>query len=168
MAAKVNALKVTLPSDTEILLTREFDAPRDQVWEAMTKPEYVKQWWGPRGSSLSVCEIDFRVGGRYRYVWRKADGYEMGMGGVFQEIVPPARIVSKELFDEDWTGGETIGTVTFAEQTGKTLLTQTVLYASQASRDGALGTGMTSGMAESYAQLDAYLLSLQDAAKGAA
>jgi len=90
------------------------------------------------------------------------------MSATYREIVRPSLIVAAELFDEDWTGGEALGTVVFTEVDGKTLLTQTILYASQAARDGALGTGMTSGMADSYAQLDAYLASLQDTAKGAA
>lgn len=93
----------------------------------------------------------------------------MGMSATYREIIRPSLIVASELFDEDWTGGETLGTVAFTEAEGKTLLTQTILYVSQAARDGALGTGMTSGMAGSYAQLDAYLGSLHDtAAKGAA
>ena len=106
MAATGN-LKVTMHSDREIVMTRDFDAPRSLVFEAYTKPELLKRWlFGPDGWSFAVCEIDLKVGGKYRYVWRHSDGPEMGMGGVYREIVPPERLVCTELFDEDWTGGE--------------------------------------------------------------
>ena len=165
----VATLTVTTPSDREIQVTRIFDAPRPMVFDCWTVPELLKGWLhGPDGWRLAICEIDLRVGGATRYVWQHRDGRSMGMSGAYQEIVRPSRIVATELFDEDWTGGETVGTVIFTEQSGKTLLTQTVLYASQAARDGAIGTGMTGGMSESYAQLDAYLTSLRNAAKGAA
>src|SRR5271167_1955115 len=98
------ALKVTTPSDREIAMTRVFHAPRRLVFDAWTKPELVKQWLlGPPGWTMPVCEIDLRVGGTYRYVWRRdSDGSEMGMGGIFREIVPHERIVSTEVFDQAW------------------------------------------------------------------
>ncbi|WP_217571722.1 SRPBCC family protein [Mesorhizobium sp. GbtcB19] len=166
----VATLTVTTPSDREVRITRIFNAPRAMVFDCWTVPELLKGWLhGPEGWRLDVCEIDLRVDGKARYVWRHRDGQAMGMSATYREIVRPSLIVASELFDEDWTGGETLGTVVFAEVDGKTLLTQTILYASQAARDGALGTGMTSGMADSYAQLDAHLASLQNAAaRGAA
>ncbi|WP_246676465.1 SRPBCC family protein [Mesorhizobium sp. B1-1-5] len=166
----VATLTVTTPSDREVRITRVFDAPRPMVFDCWTVPELLKGWLhGPDGWRLETCEVDLRVGGSARYVWRHRDGQPMGMSATYREIIRPSLIVASELFDEDWTGGETLGTVAFTEAGGKTLLTQTILYVSQAARDGALGTGMTSGMAGSYAQLDAYLGSLHDtAAKGAA
>ena len=156
-----NTLNVTTPSDREILIARAFDAPRSLVFDCMSKPELVKRWMlGPPGWTMPVCEIDFRVGGRYRYVWRHSDGNEMGMGGVYREIVRPERIVHTELFDQDWTGGETMGTSILTERGGKTTLTMTILYSSKEARDGALRTGMTEGMTASYNRLAELMASL--------
>jgi uncharacterized protein YndB with AHSA1/START domain len=132
-------LKVTMPSDREIAMTRVFDGSHSMIFDALTKPELLKLWLlGPPDWSMVVCEIDLKVGGRPRYVWRKADGLEMGLGGGYREIVPPERIVLTELFDIDWTGGETLNTVIFTEHNGKTTLTNTVGYSSREGRDGAL------------------------------
>src|SRR5258707_7484921 len=116
------ALKVTTRGDREIVMTRILNAPRTLVFDAFTKPDLVRQWLlGPDGWSMPVCEIDLRVGGQYRYVWRNdAAGHEMGMGGVVREIVPPERIVSTEKFDQAWYPGEAVGTVVLVEQNGKT------------------------------------------------
>ena len=149
-----DTLKVTTPSDREIVVTRAFEAPRCLIFDCMSKPELVRRWLlGPPGWTMPVCEIDFKVGGCYRYVWRGPDGTEMGMGGVYREIVHPERIVQTELFDQDWTGGETVGTAVFTEQGSTTTLTITVLYSSKEARDGALSTGMTEGMAAGYDRL---------------
>jgi len=154
-------LKVTTPSDREIVVTRVFDAPRTLVFDCMCKPELVKRWLlGPPGWTMPVCEIDFKVGGRYRYVWRGPDGSEMGMGGVYREIVPPDRIVQSELFDQDWTGGETLATALLNEEASRTTLTITILYSSKEARDGALRTGMTEGMAAGYDRLADLLASI--------
>jgi len=159
-------LTVTTPSDREILITRAFDAPRNLVFDCVSKPELVKRWLlGPPGWTMPVCEIDLRVGGRYRYVWRHADKKDMGMGGVFREIVRPERIVQTELFDEDWTGGETVATTILTEQGGRTTLAITVLYTSKAAREGALSTGMTKGMEASYDRLAELLASLPGEAR---
>ena len=156
-----NTVKVTTPSDREILITRAFDVPRSLVFDCMSKPELVKRWLlGPPGWTMPVCEIDFRVGGRYRYVWRRSEGNEMGMNGVYREIVRPERIVHTELFDEDWTGGETVATSILAEERAKTTLSITILYVSKEARDGALRSGMTEGMTISYDRLDALMASL--------
>jgi uncharacterized protein YndB with AHSA1/START domain len=154
-------LSITTPSERELLITRAFAAPRALVWDAHTKPELVRRWLlGPPGWTMPVCEIDLRVGGRYRYEWANADGRVMGMGGVFQEIEAPARLVAKEKFDDDWTGGETTVTQVFTEKGGKTYLALTVLYASKAARDGAMQTGMTDGMEAGYQRLEEVLASL--------
>jgi len=152
------ALKLTLSGDREVVFTRQFDAPRQLVWDAMTKPELLKRWlFGPPGWSMEVCEMDMRVGGKYRWVWRGPDGVEMGMGGVHHEIVPPAKIVNTQLFDQDWTGGEAVGTLTLTEQNGKTLLTNTVRYATPEARDAVLKTPMEQGMAMGYDRLEQLL-----------
>jgi uncharacterized protein YndB with AHSA1/START domain len=148
-------LTVTTPSDREVEITRIFDAPRQMVFDAFTKPELVKRWLlGPPGWSMPVCEIDLKIGGKFRYVWRNVDGRDMGMGGIFREIAAPKRIVHTELFDQDWTGGETLATTAFSEKSGKTTVAITVLYASREARDGAIGSGMTRGMEDSYVRLD--------------
>jgi uncharacterized protein YndB with AHSA1/START domain len=156
---KVGKLEITLPSDREIAMTRAFNAPRELVFDAWTKPELVRQWLGAfAGWTFPVCEIDLRVGGSYRYVWRKGDT-EMGMGGVFREIVVPERIVSTEKFDDPWYEGEAVGTVILTEENGRTTLVQTVLYDSKAIRDAVLQSPMETGVAASYDKLEEVLAS---------
>ncbi|HEV7522194.1 MAG TPA: SRPBCC family protein [Candidatus Angelobacter sp.] len=155
-------LQITTPTDREIAMTRVFNAPRRLVFDALTKPELVKRWLlGPPGWSMPVCEIDLRVGGKYRYVWRRdSDGTDMGMGGVYREIVAPERIVATEKFDQAWYSGEAVGTARLAEQSGKTTLTQTVLYESKETRDAVLRSPMESGVAASYDRLSDVLASM--------
>jgi uncharacterized protein YndB with AHSA1/START domain len=154
-------LKFTTRSDREIEVTHTFEATRNRVFEAFTRPDLVKRWLlGPPGWSMPVCEIDLKVGGKFRYVWRKdRDGTKMGMGGVYRELAPPERIVHTELFDEDWTGGETLVTTVFQEKGGRTTVTTTVRYSSQEARDGALKIGMIEGWAQSYDRLAKLLAS---------
>ena len=153
-------LKVTTPTDREIAMTRVFDAPRRLLFGALTKPELVKQWLlGPPGWTMPVCEIDLRVGGAYRYVWRHANGREMGMGGVYREIVPQERVVCTELFDEAWYAGEALVTNVLVEQGGKTTLTLTSRFGSRETRDAVLKSGMESGVAVSYDRLEQLLAS---------
>lgn len=148
------SLKVTAPSEREIAMTRVFDAPRNLVFDAHTRPELVKRWLlGPPGWSMPVCEIDLKVGGAYRYVWRKDDGTEMGMGGVFREIMPSERIVNTESWDQAWFPGDAVITTTFVEQGGKTTLTMVILYESQQARDGVLASPMEGGVQASYDRL---------------
>jgi uncharacterized protein YndB with AHSA1/START domain len=155
------ALKLTTRGDREIVITRVFDAPRALLFDALTKPELVQQWLlGPPGWSMPVCEIDLRVGGAYRYVWRHANGNEMGMGGVYREIAAPERLVATEKFDEAWYPGEALITTTLAEHGGKTVLTLAVLYQSRAARDAVLKSGMERGVAASYDRLAGLLPSL--------
>ena len=152
-------LKVSASGDREIVMTRSFQAPRRLVFDAFTKPELVRQWLlGPDGWSMPVSEIDLRVGGNYRYVWRRdKDGTTMGMGGVYREIVAPERIVSTEKFDESWYPGEAVGTLVLVEEAGKTTVTQTVLYASREARDGVLKSPMEEGVAAGYDRLEKLL-----------
>ena len=155
-------LQVTTPSDREIAMTRVFNAPRRLVFDALTKPELVKRWLlGPSGLSMPVCEIDLRVGGKYRYVWRQdSDGTDMGMGGIYREIVKPERIVATEKFDQAWYAGDAVGTVRLVEQGEKTTLTQTVLYESKETRDAVLKSPMESGVSASYDRLADVLASI--------
>ena len=151
-----NALTITTPTDRTVTLTRVFDAPRSRVFDCYTKPELVRRWLlGPPGWTFLVCEIDLRVGGSYRYVWQDPGGASMGMRGVYREIVPPERIVDAQLFDEDWTGGETVVTQSLHDAEGGTTLRTHILYSSQEARDGAKMSGMTDGMEAGYARLDA-------------
>jgi uncharacterized protein YndB with AHSA1/START domain len=153
-------LQVSTPSEREIAMTRVFDAPANMVFDAWTKPELIKRWLGVFGGwSFRVCEVDLRVGGSYRYVWRGADGKEMGMGGVYREIVRPRRIVCTEKFDEAWYAGDAIDTTVFVEQDGKTTVTTTVLYASREARDGVLKSPMEGGVAKGYDKLAELLAS---------
>jgi uncharacterized protein YndB with AHSA1/START domain len=139
------------------------------VFDAFTKPELVKQWLlGPPGWSMPVCEIDLKVGGAYRYVWRRdADGIEMGMGGIYREIVPHERIVSTEVFDKAWYPGQAVGTIILSEQRGITTITQTVLYETREARDGVLKSEMESGVTASYDRLATLVASLGATGTGA-
>jgi uncharacterized protein YndB with AHSA1/START domain len=166
----LGTLKVTTPTDREIVLTRVFDAPRHLVFEAFSKPELLKRWFGPRGWSLVVCEVDLKVGGGFRFVLRGPDGKEMGMRGVYREIAPPERSVHMESFDD--YPGESQVTAVFVEQGGKTTLTATVLYRSQEVRDAVIKSGMEHGAAESYDRLAELLApaeagSMESGARGA-
>jgi uncharacterized protein YndB with AHSA1/START domain len=149
---------VSTPSDREIAMTRQFNAPRELIFDCYTKPELLKRWLhGPEGWLLDVCDNDATVGSAYRWVWRHAHGHEMGMRGVYLEIVRPKRIVRTEIFDQDWTGGEAVGTLALSEKDGKTVVTTTVLYASREARDGALKSGMEKGVNASFDRLEALL-----------
>jgi uncharacterized protein YndB with AHSA1/START domain len=158
----MNSLKVTTPSDLEILMTRSFDAPRTLVWEAMSKPELIKQWlYGPPGWSMIVCEEDQRVGGEFRWEWTGPDGTGMAMHGFYREVDFPERIVRTEVFEFGCNAqaGEQLSTLTLTEENGKTNLRLMVLYPSKEARDGALASGMERGVSAGYDRLDEMLLS---------
>jgi len=146
----------TTPSDTEVVATRTFDAPRDLVWDAFTNPEHIPKWLvGPDGWEMPVCEVDLRVGGKWRYVWARTDGSgEFAMYGEYREVVHPERIVNTETFDPY---PASLNTTVFTEQGGRTLTVVRVVYTSKEGRDGALGSGMTEGWGRSYDRLDAWL-----------
>ena len=150
-----DSFKVSAPSDRELQVTRDFRAPRQLVFDAFTKPELVRRWLlGPEGWSMPVCEIDLRVGGAYRYVWRKSGVPDMGMGGVFQEVSAPGRLVATERFDESWYAGEALDSNEFSERDGITTVTITILYESKEARDTASRSGMEHGMAAGYNRLE--------------
>jgi uncharacterized protein YndB with AHSA1/START domain len=147
-------LRVTTPSDLEVAMTRVFNAPRRLVFEALTKPELLKQWlFGPPDWSMPVCEFELKVGGTYRYLWRGPGGMEMGARGVIREFVVPEKVVATERFDEPWYPGEAVITNTLTEKDGKTTLTMTIRYESREARDTALKTPMDKGVAMSFDRL---------------
>jgi uncharacterized protein YndB with AHSA1/START domain len=153
---KRDQLKITKSGDRDLVMTRVFAAPRTLVYDAHTKPALVRQWLlGPPGWTMPVCDMDVRVGGTYRWVWRKeTDGSEMGMGGVYREIKAPERIVSTEKFDEAWYPGESLNTLVLVEQGDRTTLTQTLRYESPAAREAVIKSGMEQGVAASYDRLE--------------
>jgi uncharacterized protein YndB with AHSA1/START domain len=152
-------LQVTAHGDRKIVMSRVFNAPRHLVWDAFTRPELVKRWLlGPDGWSMPVCEIDLRVGGSYRYLWRHTDGREMGMGRIYREIEIPERVVATEKFDEAWYPGEAVGTLLLVEQGGRTTVTQTMLYDSPQTRNAVLKSPMETGVAASYDRLETLVL----------
>ena len=147
---------VTTPSDREIVMTHVVDAPRTLVFEAHTSVEHVPNWMlGPSGWTMPVCEIDLRPGGAWRFVWRRENGSEMEIRGEYREIEPPARLVQTECWGGDWP--ESVNTITFEEEDGRTTITSTVVYPSPEARDRALGTGMTDGWSAGYNRLDEYV-----------
>ncbi len=162
MDAKVrNALKVTTPSDREIVLRRTFDAPRHLVFASMTRPEHVRQWYGRGSMTLTVCEIDLRVGGAYRFTMRTPDGVHHTLQGTYREITPPDRIVFTEGYvTEGFKSEEALVTSVFTEIDGKTTLTATVLHASRENRDRHLNAGMEAGAGETYDRLAAHLATM--------
>jgi uncharacterized protein YndB with AHSA1/START domain len=158
-ATKTGVTTYATPTDREVVITRVVDAPRRIVFDAWTTPQHVRQWLlGPEGWTMPVCEIDLRPGGTWRYVWRKADGSEMAMGGSYREVVPPERLVSTERWGPEWP--ETINTVVFTESGRQTTITLTVLYPSKDARDAALKTGMKEGADQSFGRLDQLLRTL--------
>ena len=160
-AVNSNSFKVTTPSDQEIRMTRLFDAPRSLVFEAMTKPEHVRRWWGclGEGYSVPVCEIDLRPGGRWRFVSRHPRG-EAAFHGEYREIAPPSRLVFTEIFEE-FPDTESLVTSVYTDEGNKTRLTVTARYPSLEVRDIVLKTGMEKGAATSYDRLEDLVVGLK-------
>ena len=159
MKYNTGKLQVSLPGDCEILVTREFVAPRRLVYDAHTIPAMVQQWlYGPDDWSMPVCEIDLRVGGTYRYVWRqRSDGLEFSSTGKFLEVVPQEKIVSTERFVGPMDLGEAVNTYTFEERNGKTHLALYMRYPSKEVRDTAIKSGMNDGIEMGYSRLEIQL-----------
>ena len=153
-ARNSDTFNVTTPSDREIRMSRLFDAPRHLVFEAMSKPEHIREWWGRLGDgySVPVCEVDLRPGGRWRFVNRHPHG-EAAFHGVYREITPPERIVFTEIFEE-FPDTESVVTAVLTEENGKTRLTATVVYPSRDVRDAVINSGMAQGAAISYDRLE--------------
>jgi uncharacterized protein YndB with AHSA1/START domain len=158
---QIGDLMVTLPSDREVMMTRVFNAPRELVFEAHSKCEHLDKWWGPRGYSLAVCELDFRPGGAYRFVHKGPEGVdEHGFRGKFREIVPPERIVWTFEW-EGMPGHVSVDTLTLEDLgAGKTKLTSVSVFDSMEDRDGMLQAGMETGAAETYDRLAEMLKTL--------
>lgn len=149
-----DALVIALPSEREVILRRVFEAPRRLVFEAFTRPEHIRRWWGPRAYAMTVCEMDFRTGGSWRFVQRTPDGEEHPFTGVYKEIAPPERIVQTFIYDvEGIRDHVAVETITFDERDGRTILTNTVLHPSQQSRDGHIESGMEAGATETMDRL---------------
>ncbi|WP_410660900.1 SRPBCC family protein [Amycolatopsis sp. lyj-112] len=147
-------LSVAKSGDLEIVMTRSFDAPRALVFDAWTKPELVRRWFGPHGTEVLECEIDLRVGGRWRYLLRHGDGMEMVLRGVYQEIERPERLVSLEVNEDcDASEGQALAILTLVERDGITTVTQVLKYGSQRIRDAVLESGMERGVGEGYDRL---------------
>ena len=164
MTSSGNA-KVTLPADDQILVTREFDAPKHLVYKAFTTPELVKRWWHANRGEMTVAEIDLRVGGRWRYAMRTQDGTEVAFHGEYREIVPNERIVSTETFEGLPEGvseedGTTVNTATFAEQDGRTTLTLLIQAPSKVTRDAIVDSGMEAGLQDALDNLEQVAVSL--------
>ncbi|HXI18905.1 MAG TPA: SRPBCC domain-containing protein [Chloroflexota bacterium] len=152
---------VTTPSACEIALTRHFAAPCRLVFRTLTEPELVRRWlYGPEGWGFAVCEIDLRVGGTFRYVWRHEDGKEMGMSGEYRQIVRPDLIVNTERFDVPFDSGESRVTTALAEWEDQTTLIMTVQYVSQEARDEAVASNMVKGIEAGFGRVEMLLESL--------
>lgn len=160
MDVKSGELVVTTPSEREIAMTREFDAPQDLVFEAHTSCEHMSRWWRPRKYEVVSCEIDFRVGGKWRIVHRGPDGKDYGFHGEYREIVPPERIVWTFEF-EGYPGAVSVETLTLVEADGRTTLKGLSLHDSVEARDGMLNSGMEEGAKETMDRLDEYLETLK-------
>jgi uncharacterized protein YndB with AHSA1/START domain len=160
MATASSTTKVTLPSDKEILITREFDAPRDLVYKAMTDPTLIPRWWGPRKTTTSVDKMDVRAGGKWRFISRAADGSESAFRGEYRELIPGEKIV--QTFEwEPMAGHISTETATLSDlDGGRTLLTTRSVFGSKEERDGMVQSGMESGLKETYERFDELLASL--------
>ena len=163
MTNPATRLQVTTPSDLDIVMTRVFNAPPDLVFDAFTNCEHLKRWWGPSSWSLPVCEIDLRVGGKWRFLMKGDEG-EMGMYGEYREIERPLRLVQTENFDGEMfepMGGGSLNTFVLEEHEGRTTWTATAHYKSREARDGVLQFPMEEGAEESFQRLDSLFEEIQ-------
>lgn len=156
-------LRVSARGDREIVIERSFDAPRKLVFDAYTKPELIRKWLlGPEGWTMPVCEVDLRVGGKYRYVWRNQQGIEMGMGGEYREIASPEKLVFTEKFDQSWYPGGAVGTLTLIERNNRTVAMQVMLYDTAKAREAVLKSPMESGLKAGFDRLENLLKALAE------
>jgi len=157
-------LEIAPLGERSVHISRRFAAPRARVWRAFTEPALVTRWLWARAHPMVECVQELRPGGRLRWVWQGPEGWRMGLSGRYLEVVPPARLVHTEIFDEDWTGGEAEVTMLLHDVAGATEMAMTIAYASPAARDAVLRTPMADGMEEGYARLDTLLPGWADAA----
>jgi uncharacterized protein YndB with AHSA1/START domain len=160
MAVSSGTAKVTLPADDQILITREFDAPKHLVYKAFTTPELVRRWWHANRGEMTVAEIDLREGGKWRYVMVAEGGFEVGFHGEYREIVPNERLVSTEIF-EGMPDAEAVNTMTLTEADGRTTLEILVQHASKEHRDAHIESGMEAGMQDAMDLLEEVAVSLR-------
>ena len=160
MAVSSGTAKVTLPADEQILITREFDAPKHLIYKAFTTPELVQRWWHANRGEMTVAEIDVREGGKWRYVMVAEGGFEVGFHGEYREIVPNERIVSTEIY-EGMPGAEAVNTMTLTEADGRTTLEILVQHASKEHRDAHIESGMEAGMQDAMDLLEQVAVSLR-------
>jgi uncharacterized protein YndB with AHSA1/START domain len=158
--ASSGTANVTLPAEDQLLITREFDAPKDLVYKAYTTPELVRRWWSGERGQMTVCEIDLRVGGKWRYVMIAHGDFEVAFHGEYREIVPNERIVMTEVY-EGMPDAEVVDYITFSEEDGRTTLTMLVQHRNQEDRDAHLNSGMEGGMQESMDRLEQVAASLR-------
>jgi len=156
----MNELEIATPSAREVVMTRTFDAPRALVFEALTTPTVLSRWLQAPGRSMAVCEIDLRPGGAYRMIWRGPDKKDVGTHGVYRDVAAPERIVQTEEW-LDWDAGETVVTTVLVERQGKTTLTATSMFPSQAVRDSVLKSGLQPNASDTYDRLASILAELQ-------
>jgi len=154
---------VALQGETEILITREFNAPRHLVYKAYTTPELVRRWWAGKRGEMTVCEIDLRVGGAWRFVMTSSEGFEVAFHGTYREIVPNERLVHTEVY-EAMPDAEAVNTLTFAETDGRTTLAVLVDCGSRQVRDGMMASGMEVGMQEAYDLIEQIAIELAEEA----
>jgi uncharacterized protein YndB with AHSA1/START domain len=161
--ASSGTAKVTLPSDRQILITREFDAPKELVYKAWTTPELVRQWWSGERGEMTVCEIDLRVGGGWRYAMVANEGFEVAFHGEYRELVPNERMVSTEAFEgiPDPDEHASLNTLTLTESDGRTTLTVLVEHPTQEGRDMHINSGMEGGMQEAMDRLEQVAIALR-------
>jgi uncharacterized protein YndB with AHSA1/START domain len=165
-ATSSGTARVTLPTDEQILITREFDAPKHLVYKAFTTPDLVKRWWHAKRGEMTIAEIDLQVGGKWRYVMVADGGMEVGFHGEYREIVPNERIVSTEVFEGLPEGvseeeGATVNTATFIEADGRTTVTILVQAANKVSRDAIIESGMEGGLQDALDLLEQVAASLR-------
>jgi uncharacterized protein YndB with AHSA1/START domain len=152
-----HTLQLKAVGETDLVISRSFDAPKEMVFDAFTKPELIRRWLlGPPGWTMPVCEVDLRVGGKFRYVWRKNET-DMGMGGTYIEISKPDRLVHSELFDTCWYPGEATISNLFTQTGNKTELVTTARYESREARDTVMNSEMEKGLSASYDRLEELL-----------
>jgi uncharacterized protein YndB with AHSA1/START domain len=152
--------KVTLPTDTQILITREFDAPKHLVYKAWTTPELVSRWWNAKRGEVKIADIDLRVGGAWRWVMVTDDGFEVAFHGEYRELVPNEKIVTTEVY-EGMPDAAALNTLTFSEEDGRTTMTLLVDHASKEHRDGHINSGMEAGMQDAMDLLEQVAISLR-------
>ena len=163
--ASSGSAMLTLPTDEQILITREFAAPKHLVYKAWTTPELVKRWWNAKRGEVTIAEIDLRVGGKWRWVMIADGGFEVGFHGEYLELVPDERIVTTEVYEGLPEGvseeeGGTVNTATFAEAAGRTTLTLLIQAANKTSRDAIIDSGMEAGLQDALDLLEQVVLSL--------